>query len=1240
MISGPGSLRLTMKKIYTSTLILILLAILVALAPRMLNFELIRSQVAKRLSAKSGWQIDAAQLNFYWFPTPNFSLKDTTISNDNFLLVLPETRIFPYWRSLLSKEFDLKEITLVRPELQVNSLNGYAGESTGKESILLPRALINIDDGSVIFNDGVFAEGSRNYPLVLSEIDAEILLTPEMVDLKLSGSSSFFNTAEIDGTFDPASRSYGVSYEIRGLQAYSLLPALLGGDLLPVESTVSLRGEVNGSGLANYKASVSGDFPCYVTPPGNDVFLLDCGNVEMEIEKDAAGFMVSLDELQLKNPGLVLSGRVGRTSGSADGAEPVWLVDLAGKDLDLGAIRQGVLSLWGDHHVARTVSDIVLAGRASSASYYFKAPLAGFKDLRQMQIKVDVDGAEIHPPHTELFLDGVVGAIEIIDGYLSGEGLVAMLGNSRGTNCSLFLDLADRGRDFKLELDIDADLAALPEVLHGLIKHERFRKEVQLFTHAEGSASGHLTIGDKLDDLKVFVEVGSVNGGAKYERMGWPFRIRQGALTISPGSIAWHDIKGSVGEHLVQGSDGEFSWADKLFLEVKSLKGSVDAAALLRDLGKIEMATEKIAKVISVAEGPIILKNGRLSGLIKSPESWQYSFEALTSGSRWTSPLLPQTVLAETARVIMTDKRIDLGDGKFWFQEQPLLISGIFNHLFFQDWQGEIAVSGTIRNSLAEWIREKDWIPEPYFPKVPCTLDKLKVSWSPEQVLLTGGITAGMGGISSPAVRVDMELNKELVKIHELVVVSPEEQGKLSLEYLKKDGGKLDLNWHGFVDSVTVESLLNTNIIRAERIEGDFNFRYLGSAGKRWFSGWVKANDLEWFVNPQRKDILIPELKLTGSHDGAVVIEQLSLDVGGDRVELTGTLGLEPDLLTFDIDLSGERLRVSGARNIISDFKSLVPDKNGKDGIRRLGRQQVKGVLNFLVGRVESGNISAGSMKREAPSEPQSPYVFSPAKGFISVDSLNSQYAIDLRNSKVCGLDISGTFNSPSSRHESSLNVFTDSSSPPLFKEVLPCFGFKNAWVDGDMHLDINLKGKANKWLSGNANLFSKQGYIHRLGFLSKAFKLINLRGLFAKENLPDFANDGFAYSKIDITSHVEDNKIYVEKAIVDGEGLNLFGHGTIEMADWSGDLTLMIAPLKSVDAVLTNIPLLGKVLGGEDKAVISIPIGLKGDLRDLQVIALPPEAIGKGFINLITNTLKMPFRIFSPLIQENQGQE
>jgi hypothetical protein len=1084
----------------------------------------------------------------------------------------------------------------------------------------------------MVLSQGLLAGQAHLLPLTISPIEATIDLTPELGRFNLSGKSPLFNFVELSGIFTPADLGFKLDYELNDLKFHNLFPALGDKRLLPVESAISLRGGISGNGAGQFAASLAGDFPCFVAHSGTESFLLDCGKADLDITKNDNGLTININELQLKNPRMVLSGKIARFTGKGaeEKAEPVWLLDLAGKDLDLTAIRKGVLTLWGDNHIAKTVCAIVLGGKAGNATYYFKAPLSGFKSIQQMKINVDVEEAEIHPPSTPLFLEKARGRIEISDGYLSGQGLTARLGDSTADNCSLLLDLASRKEEFKLDLDIDADLAALPAVLYDLVHHHGFRRELKRFANVQGRAVGHLSIGDSLNDPRVAVNIGSIYGGAEYEPLPHPFTIRSGKLDISPSSIRWQGIRGIIGPHMIRETTGNVAWDKDIFLAIESAQATFDSAMLLDDLRATSMLPDKIAQTIVKAEGSIELNKGTMSGPISNPDDWQYSLDIATSGSRWTSPLLPREILAERLKARIGPEQIDLLSGKIWLYEQPLLVEGSFHHKNFSNWQALSILSGTIREPMAQWIRKKGWIPNKYFPVIPCTLDKMKAQWNSESLKLSGAIAAGMGGIASPSVRLQLESDRNHLKINELVISSPAEQGRLTLEYLKTEPPRLNASWQGFINSDTVLKLLNTNILQAERLEGDFSIKHVVQPAGNYLNGWCKIHNMDWFFNTVNHDLKIRDLKITGEQDGSIMISQAVITNREEELELNGQLTLGPDNISFDLGLTADKIDRRTAEQISNDIKGFaaINDDTLPPPPSPATEKKLAGVLYFKTGLFTS---SPGGDQKEKGAF--SHFTLSPANGFLTIDSATDRYSLDLRNSNICDLNISGTLNPETSPHESSLTIFTDSSSPPLFKDVLPCFGLNNTLIDGNIYLDVNLKGNANIWQSGNAALYSDGGYIHRLGFLSKVFRIINLRDIFSGVDMPDFDNKGFAYSKVDITSHVEDNTFYIDKVFVDGEGLNIFGQGTIDLSDWSVDLTIMLAPLKTMDAILTSIPILGKVVGGTDKAVISIPVSLKGSLIDPTVTLLPAEAIGEGLRNLVANTLMMPFQILSPLL-------
>ncbi len=1232
-----------MKKLIVFLAIISTLGLVIYHGPRLLNLRPVRTQVAARLSAQTGWKVDAAALRFEWFPSPHFSLDDITMHREGVALFIPETRIYPRWSSLLHHELDLGELSLMNPEISVDS---WPADQAGSLPVL-PRIHITVTNGTALIAAGPFAKETGHSPLVIRAINSRLQLTSELADLKLDCTSSNFAHLLLNGSYKTGDRSYQLDYEVADLNLKDVFPSLLHGRIEPRVSGLALRGKFSGQGLENYHLSAAGDFPCFISSDAPEKLFLDCGEFALTVDRSPRDFTIDIDKLQLKNPGLTLTGKIAAGSPpetpepTQPAADKIWLVDLQGENLDLTAIREKVLALWGDHHVAQLVGDIVLGGSARQASYYFRGPLSDFAHLEKMNIKVEVERAEIHPPYTKLDLKEAGGPIEISDGFLSGHNLRAQLGDSRGSNCDLYLDLLNRQNEFRLDLDIEADVAALPQVLLDEVKQQKFQAEVRRFSNCEGRAKGHLNIGNHLHDLAVRVKVDSLEARGRYNRLPWPFSLSQGTLTVNPTEVDWLGVKGTLGPNSIHDSAGKVTWDKQVSLNLSNLSASLDLDPVIRELSAATALPTDLEKAVTKAEGPLELKKAEFSGILAKPESWTYSLYIATKGSRWTSPLLPEPFLVENASAIVGQDRIDLVEGKLWFIEQPLQIEGSFLHNRLQNWRGKVTFSGTIREKLAAWVRDKHWVPADYFPKIPCTLDRLLIEWDQQTTSVIGAIKAGMGNAGAPEVRLDLTNTPEHFSIRELVITTPRERGKLTLESSKGNSAHTSLSWQGFVDEAVLNKILALNPIHAQRLEGDFTLQLpLKPAGKI-FQGWVKVKGLQWALGDSPLHIVLRDLELSSQDDGSLMIEQALIDSDDSQdLEVNGSIKPTGKQLEFSLNLTARKLTgvtVDGLTRGLKHIAELEPGSEKKAEVGAAPESwERKGTLQFKIDHYEANSTAAQAVAPNLGKIPSESYVLSPAKGFLTFFPTGG-YALDLRSSKVCGIDISGTIYADGAEGQDALNFFTDSASPPLLQEVLPCLDFKNTVIEGPLNLDGSLRGRNRIWQSGKIAVFSNHGYIRRLGLLAKVFSVVNLTDLFSEQKLPQLGGDGFAFSNLDLSSHIDNNRLVIDQAVVKGQGLNLFGQGTIDLKNDRVDLIIMVAPLKTIDAIITNLPIIGQVAGGKDKAVISIPVGIKGNLKDPTVSLLPPEAIGEGIINLITNTLKMPLAIFTPLAQIGQ---
>ncbi|NTV13377.1 MAG: AsmA family protein [Desulfobulbaceae bacterium] len=1229
-----------MKKLILFLVILCTLGLLIYHGPRLLDLRPVRAQVAARVSTATGWQVEANRLHWDWFPVPHFSLNDISMSKGGITIAVPETRIYPRLLPMLHGQFDLGELKLVKPQITVAAWPPESSEA----QLTLPHLNLTIAEGTALVTGGPFGKDSAHPPLLISGINSRLRLTPERCDLKITCASPLFSELEVRGNYNTADQGYQFDYEVTGLELDHLTPDLLAGRLQPKLSGLALQGNITGQGMERYRLEVAGDFPDFLLPQAPKKPTLDCGEFSCTIDKNPQTLSIAIAKLQLKNPKAILSGRIAvseeikppaATPKTQTTPVKTWLIDLNGRDLDLTGIRQRIIDLFGDHHVTQLVCDIVRGGAANSASYYFRGGVADFEYLEKMTIKVDVDRSEIHPPGTQLDLREVGGPIEISKGYLSGQGLHAKLGNSTGNNCALYLDLLERKNEFKLDLDIQADLLDLPKVLLEEVKHPRFQEEVRHFKQCRGQAQGHLTIGNSLLDPQVTVLVNSMEGTGEYDRVSWPFKIKSGTLAVFPDRVTWRDLKGSWGTQQIQNTSGQVEWHGPIEITGAALSASLDLAPLLKEVIRYPAVAEQLHPALTSAEGTLGLQQGEFSGLLDTPESWRYGGHLTSNGSRWNSPLLPQPFLAEELRATINQEKVDLGESRFRFLDQPLSIEGNFHHQRFAEWRGRVSFTGTVKEKLAEWIKGKNWIPSEYFPLIPCTLDRLRIDWDKESTAITGAVRAGTGTAEAPEIRLNLLDTSEFFTVKELVIAAPPDHGKLQLQYPKKSPAHLSLGWQGFVEADSISKLLATNIIHGRRLEGDFTLQLPLRPGGKNLRGWFKTMGMQWPLGDIHNPTVLRDLSLRSQEDGSLVIEKALLDSGASKgIEINGTVTPAVKQLDFKLNLNADKL----TRDTVAKLSEGIGKLSGSGPEGAVGtptQDETKewprrGTLQFRIERFEStsaGNTPTGATAAAIGDT----YSLSPARGFLSMLP-SGGYSLDLRSSKVCGLDISGTIFGNPGDGETALNFFTDSAAPPQLQEVIPCFGFGNTLIEGPLHLDGNLLGSSQHWRDGKISLYSENGFIRRLGFLAKIFSVINLTDLFTSQPLPQLGGDGFAYSSLEIESHIENNRLIIEKAVIKGKGLNLFGSGKIDLKTGQADLIIMVAPLKSIDAIITNLPLIGQVVGGKDKALLSIPVGLKGDLRDPEVTLLPPEAIGEGIVNLFVNTFKMPLTIFSPL--------
>jgi hypothetical protein len=193
---------------------------------------------------------------------------------------------------------------------------------------------------------------------------------------------------------------------------------------------------------------------------------------------------------------------------------------------------------------------------------------------------------------------------------------------------------------------------------------------------------------------------------------------------------------------------------------------------------------------------------------------------------------------------------------------------------------------------------------------------------------------------------------------------------------------------------------------------------------------------------------------------------------------------------------------------------------------------------------------------------------------------------------------------------------------------TLACLWDKKGLMTGNFEFGGNLvaRGKYEelaKSLRGNVEFLANDGRIYRFGLLAKIFALLNVTEIFLGK-LPDLGKEGFAYDSMKATGNLHDGKLTVKEGILDGPSMKIVWKGDINLITKKMALTVLVAPLKTADRIIEKIPWLGKILGG---TLISIPVGVTGDISDPTVLPLSPSAVGSEILGIMKRILQLPIK-------------
>ncbi|MDO3379191.1 YhdP family protein [Geoalkalibacter halelectricus] len=186
--------------------------------------------------------------------------------------------------------------------------------------------------------------------------------------------------------------------------------------------------------------------------------------------------------------------------------------------------------------------------------------------------------------------------------------------------------------------------------------------------------------------------------------------------------------------------------------------------------------------------------------------------------------------------------------------------------------------------------------------------------------------------------------------------------------------------------------------------------------------------------------------------------------------------------------------------------------------------------------------------------------------------------------------------------------------------------------VSGKLRGAFYMEGEGdNFWPSarGGLNFEVREGTLYRFPVLSKIFSLLNVSQIFTFR-LPDMSREGMPFNKLSADVLLRDGRLSTESLFIDSHAMNLSLVGEVDLGADTIDAVLGVKPLRTVDKIVTRIPIAGWLLAGEEQALVTAHFKIQGPRSEPNVVAVPITSLSEKVFGIFRRVLGLPGKMIS----------
>ena len=1204
--------------------LLVLLLILLLLLPTLINLEPIKAKIVANLSQRVGGELAFQRCDLSFFPRPRVIIYQGSLSIPGKIAgTLEVLKVYP------------KILPLLRGRVQITMLQGEAphfkmglpqpprekeGEprafslATIEEEVapVLGILVSKAPDLTLVVHGGRFdlTEGDTSV-FSFMDIHGRISLPPDMLEIDLACNSNLWESISLEGWLDPGSFESNGQVSLTHFQGHKLtdhfFPSVAGliGDM-SANVTISFKTD----GLKALQAEVKGSLPYLTMLQAKEKLVIKAKSLKSAFHMEDDRITISLTELDLDYPRLKMSGKL-----FIDQTTPRINLVLEGREVDLGSTRKAALVLAGKVSGIQEAFDFVRGGKIPlitvSAQGSSMAELGLLENILIKGSMVDgyifIRGDDYGWEGVDLNLEDARCDVVISEGILEGKNFEAQWETEKISEGAFKLGLEGDDAPFHLEAAIESDLSQLDPVLRQLIKQEKLAAELARIYEIKGKAVGRVVVGERIDSITARVDVSKLNLFARYEGIPYGMQVNSGQIFYDERKIRLKDLNGTFGKSSFSEVTAQLGFGEEPGLEILSGRFLVILDEIYPWLSSSEGLKNALKDLKSV-QGTVAVSTLTVKGPLLEPERWHFRIRGEVENLAVDSTLFPDPLTVTRAGFEATPERLSLTDCETGILDASLRGSGILHGYLEGLQKADFTLQGNVGPKTVQWILNLIDAPPKLRVRAPLSISRAQGSWKNDGRV---SFAADIGVKDGPRVSIDMLLNPEELRIKDFLIKDRTSDASFALTLRERE---LHLDFKGNLGKTTLDGLLVKNHILTGRIQGDIQAHILldhpmRSTARGKLQGVGLGHPLELKIPVQIENFSLD------AKGHKLTVESALVTWDDKHLNLEGGVEFSEEEFLFDMNLSADGFEWEKVEEILEE-RDQEGDLHKREDLEF---PPLRGTLGVKLGHFKYGR-----------------FTWRPFHAAVSFD--HGGIEVTVTEANVCGISTPGIVELTSQGLSLDFKPTCTGQEPG---PVLACLLGTDPQITGNLDLKGEIMSRAKpeelvQSLQGNFELVANKGRIYRSMLLLKIFGLINVTEIF-RGKFPDLGKEGFAYDSFIVKANLQEGKLILKEAILDGSSMELVGQGEVDLMAEKMDLTVLVAPLKTVDFVVKKIPLVRQILTG---TLVSIPVKVEGDLANPTVKPFAPSAVSSELTGIMKRIFRLPIKVIQPLRPGMEGEQ